>query len=61
MTFQQGALFTSLTVLQNVQLPMIEHLQLPPRALDELALLRSGSSACRPRRRSNFRRSSPAA
>ena len=27
-TFQQGALFSSLTVLQNVQLPMIEHLDL---------------------------------
>ena len=39
-TFQQGALFTSLTVLQNVQLPMLEHLQLSPAALEELALLK---------------------
>ena len=39
-TFQQGALFTSLTVLQNVQLPMLEHLRLSPHALDELALLK---------------------
>jgi len=39
-TFQQGALFTSLTVLQNVQLPMLEHLQLPARALEELAMLK---------------------
>jgi phospholipid/cholesterol/gamma-HCH transport system ATP-binding protein len=39
-TFQQGALFSSLTVLQNVQLPMLEHLQLSPNALDELALLK---------------------
>ena len=39
-TFQQGALFTSLTVLQNVQLPMLEHLQLSPTALEELALLK---------------------
>ncbi len=39
-TFQQGALFTSLTVLQNVQLPMLEHLSLDPRALEELALLK---------------------
>lgn len=39
-TFQQGALFTSLTVLQNVQLPMLEHLRLSPRALDELAMLK---------------------
>src|SRR5687768_3609680 len=39
-TFQQGALFSALTVLQNVQLPMLEHLQLSPRALEELALLK---------------------
>jgi ABC-type lipoprotein export system ATPase subunit len=39
-TFQQGALFTSLTVLQNVQLPMLEHLRLASRALDELAMLK---------------------
>ena len=39
-TFQQGALFSSLTVLQNVQLPMLEHLHLSPHALDELAMLK---------------------
>jgi phospholipid/cholesterol/gamma-HCH transport system ATP-binding protein len=39
-TFQQGALFSSLSVSQNVQLPMLEHLQLTPRALEQLALLR---------------------
>ena len=39
-TFQQGALFSSLTVLQNVQLPMLEHLALDDRALDELAMLK---------------------
>jgi phospholipid/cholesterol/gamma-HCH transport system ATP-binding protein len=39
-TFQQGALFSSLTVLQNVQLPMLEHQKLSPRALEELALLK---------------------
>jgi phospholipid/cholesterol/gamma-HCH transport system ATP-binding protein len=39
-TFQQGALFSALTVLQNVQLPMLEHLRLSPRALEELALLK---------------------
>jgi phospholipid/cholesterol/gamma-HCH transport system ATP-binding protein len=38
--FQQGALYSGLTVLQNVQLPMIEHLDLPARARDELALLK---------------------
>lgn len=39
-TFQAGALYTSLTVLQNVQLPMLEHLALSADALDELALLK---------------------
>lgn len=39
-TFQAGALYTGLTVLQNVQLPMIEHLELDRTALQELALLR---------------------
>jgi phospholipid/cholesterol/gamma-HCH transport system ATP-binding protein len=39
-TFQQGALFSALTVLQNVQLPMLEHLSLSPQALEELAMLK---------------------
>jgi phospholipid/cholesterol/gamma-HCH transport system ATP-binding protein len=39
-TFQAGALFTSLTVLQNVQLPMLEHLALDREALDGLAMLK---------------------
>jgi phospholipid/cholesterol/gamma-HCH transport system ATP-binding protein len=39
-SFQAGALYSGLTVLQNVQLPMIEHLQLTPAARDELALLK---------------------
>ena len=40
-TFQQGALFSALTVLQNVQLPMLEHLShLPQHELDELAMLK---------------------
>jgi phospholipid/cholesterol/gamma-HCH transport system ATP-binding protein len=38
--FQSGALYSGLTVLQNIQEPMIEHLNLPERALDELALLK---------------------
>jgi phospholipid/cholesterol/gamma-HCH transport system ATP-binding protein len=38
--FQEGALYTGLTVLQNVQLPMIEHLALAPDALAGLALLK---------------------
>jgi len=39
-TFQQGALYSGLTVLENVQLPMLEHLELEPAALEELAMLR---------------------
>lgn len=36
--FQQGALFSSLTALQNVQFPMREHLDLSERLLREAAL-----------------------
>jgi phospholipid/cholesterol/gamma-HCH transport system ATP-binding protein len=39
-TFQHGALFSSLTVRENIQLPMIEHLRLPKDALRELARLK---------------------
>jgi len=39
-TFQEGALFSALNVQQNVQLPMIEHLDVPAHMLDELALLK---------------------
>src|SRR5580704_15120911 len=36
--FQQGALFSSLTALQNVQFPIREYLDLSPRLIDEIAL-----------------------
>ena len=36
--FQQGALFSSLTVRQNVQFPMREYLHLSPRLMDEVAM-----------------------
>ncbi len=39
-SFQQGALYSALTVLQNVQLPMMEHLQLAAAERDELALVK---------------------
>ncbi|MDE2374150.1 MAG: ABC transporter ATP-binding protein [Hyphomicrobiales bacterium] len=35
--FQQGALFSSLTALQNVQFPMREYLKLSPRLMEEIA------------------------
>ena len=38
--FQQGALFSALTVKQNIQLPMREYLHMSDRLLDELALLK---------------------
>ena len=38
--FQQGALFSSLTVRQNIQFPMRENLRLSDRLLDELAAVK---------------------
>jgi phospholipid/cholesterol/gamma-HCH transport system ATP-binding protein len=38
--FQDGALFSSLTVAQNVQAPMKEHLRLPQALLDGLAAVK---------------------
>jgi phospholipid/cholesterol/gamma-HCH transport system ATP-binding protein len=38
--FQDGALFGALTVLQNIQVPMREHLDMPQKMMDELALLK---------------------
>jgi phospholipid/cholesterol/gamma-HCH transport system ATP-binding protein len=38
--FQQGALFSSLTVLENIQVPMREYLDLSQKLMDELALLK---------------------
>jgi phospholipid/cholesterol/gamma-HCH transport system ATP-binding protein len=38
--FQQGALFSALNVMQNIQVPMREHLKLSNRLMDELARLK---------------------
>ncbi len=38
--FQQGALFSSLTVLENIQVPMREYLNLPKPLMEELARLK---------------------
>lgn len=38
--FQQGALFSSLSVLENVEFPMREHLDLPPALRREIARLK---------------------
>ena len=38
--FQDGALFSSLTVAENVKVPLLEYYDLPADLLDELALLK---------------------
>ncbi|HEY8579458.1 MAG TPA: ATP-binding cassette domain-containing protein, partial [Beijerinckiaceae bacterium] len=38
--FQHGALFSGLTVLQNIQVPMREYLDLSQGLMDELAMLK---------------------
>ncbi len=38
--FQHGALFSALTVLENIQVPMREYLDLPKTLMNELALLK---------------------
>ena len=40
MLFQHGALFSGLSVLENVQVPMREYLNLPRKLMDELARLK---------------------
>lgn len=40
--FQDGALFSALTVLQNIQVPMREHLDLSQEMMDELAAVKLG-------------------
>ena len=46
--FQQGALFSSLTVLQNVQFPMREYLQISDRLRDEVAMAKLEMVGIRP-------------
>ena len=41
-TFQNGALISSLNIAQNIQLPLREYHPMPETALDELALLNLG-------------------
>lgn len=38
--FQHGALFSALTVMENIQVPMREYLDLPQALMDELAMLK---------------------
>lgn len=52
--FQQGALFSSLTVRENVQFPMREHLQLSERVMDEVALTKLAMVGLAPREANKF-------
>ncbi|HUK08163.1 MAG TPA: ABC transporter ATP-binding protein [Stellaceae bacterium] len=38
--FQDGALFSSLTVAQNIEVPLKEHLHLPPHLMEEIAAMK---------------------
>ncbi len=38
--FQSGALFSGLTVLENISAPLLEHTRISPRTIRELALLK---------------------
>jgi phospholipid/cholesterol/gamma-HCH transport system ATP-binding protein len=38
--FQQGALFSSMTVLENVSVPILEHTNLPLRVTEEIAMMK---------------------
>lgn len=38
--FQDGALFSSLTVAQNIQVPLREHLSMPQKLMDEIAAVK---------------------
>lgn len=46
--FQQGALFSSLTVLENVASPMVEHTSLPKNTIRELAEMKIAMVGLKP-------------
>jgi len=46
--FQQGALFSGMTVLQNVGLPLREHTRLDDRMIDTLARIKIAQAGLRP-------------
>lgn len=52
--FQQGALFSSLTVIQNVQFPMREYLSLSARLMDEIAITKLEMVGLKPDVRDKF-------
>ena len=52
--FQQGALFSSLTVRQNVQFPLRENLELSPALMDEIATAKLEMVGLRPEEGDKF-------
>jgi phospholipid/cholesterol/gamma-HCH transport system ATP-binding protein len=48
MMFQDGALFSSLTVAQNVAVPLVEHGKLPPALIEPLVALRLAQAGLAP-------------
>lgn len=40
MMFQQGALFSSLTVLENVSVPLVEQTRLPAQLIEQMAMMK---------------------
>lgn len=48
MMFQDGALFSSLTVAQNVAVPLVEHAEVPPALLQPLIALRLAQAGLGP-------------
>lgn len=46
--FQDGALFSSLTVAENIQVPLKEHLNLSQQLMDEIAMIKIGMVGLRP-------------
>lgn len=46
--FQDGALFSSLTVAQNIQVPLREHLDLPVALMNEIAAVKIGMAGLPP-------------
>jgi phospholipid/cholesterol/gamma-HCH transport system ATP-binding protein len=46
--FQQGALFSSLTVLENVSVPLVEHTDLPAKLIEEIAMMKIALSGLPP-------------
>jgi phospholipid/cholesterol/gamma-HCH transport system ATP-binding protein len=48
MMFQDGALFSSMTVAQNIAVPLTEHVRVPPELLDPLVKLRLAQAGLGP-------------